>query len=64
MILWRRFWGSVRRIIKVRVSRRQALLSSYGLILPNEVLHVRAVLNAAAFTYVAAATQAISTMLC
>jgi Zn-dependent membrane protease YugP len=43
--------------------RAQTLLTSYGLIMPQEASSVRAVLNAAALTYVAAATQAISTML-
>jgi hypothetical protein len=43
--------------------RAKALLTSYGLIVPQEAPNVSAVLNAAALTYVAAATQAISTML-
>jgi Zn-dependent membrane protease YugP len=43
--------------------RAKALLTSYGLILPQEAPNVGTVLNAAALTYVAAATQAISTML-
>jgi Zn-dependent membrane protease YugP len=43
--------------------RAKALLTSYGLIMPQEASNVSTVLNAAALTYVAAATQAISTML-
>ena len=43
--------------------RAKALLTSYGLMMPQEIPNASAVLNAAALTYVAAAAQAISTML-
>ncbi|MGH2436215.1 MAG: zinc metallopeptidase, partial [bacterium] len=44
-------------------NRAVALLQGEGLVLPQEAQGVRAVLNAAALTYVAAAAMAISQLL-
>jgi Zn-dependent membrane protease YugP len=43
--------------------RAKEILSSHGLVMASDMQGVNAVLNAAALTYVAAAAQAVSTLL-
>jgi Zn-dependent membrane protease YugP len=43
--------------------RAKEILSSYGLVMASDMQGINAVLNAAALTYVAAAAQAVSTLL-
>jgi len=44
-------------------NRAKAMLTSSGILYPNEISGINSVLNAAALTYVAGAIQVISTLL-